>query len=399
MDFEGHCDVLVCGAGVGGVAAALECARAGLRTALVEKTTLVGGLATSGLINIYLPLCDGQGRQVTFGVAEELLHLSIKYGPGAVNPGWRRPADNRARFRTPFCPASFALALDEVLVEAGVDIRLDTLVCAAVMEGDLVAGVEVENVDGRGTLLAGCVIDATGEAVVAHRAGAACRESGNWGIMWAFQASLTAAEKAVAEKDGTFLLDRVTLTAGGGGGALAPPDGGYSGVKAEDVTRFALDARRGMLDHYKSLYSDGARRQDVYPLALPSMAQFRTTRCIVGRATMSEGEANRPAKGPIGLMADWRRPGEVWEVPYGALVPEKMRGLLAVGRCVSAEGDAWHVTRVIPCAALTGQLAGIAATLAARNGVTPDEIEASAIQEELATRGIPYRLADIKGEA
>lgn len=170
-------------------------------------------------------------------------------------------------------------------------------------------------------------------------------------------------------------------------------------MKAEDVTRFALDARRGMLDHYKSLYSDGARRQDVYPLALPSMAQFRTTRCIVGRATMSEGEANRPAKGPIGLMADWRRPGEVWEVPYGALVPEKMRGLLAVGRCVSAEGDAWHVTRVIPCAALTGQLAGIAATLAARNGVTPDEIEASAIQEELATRGIPYRLADIKGEA
>ena len=62
--FEKAFDVLVAGAGVAGVAAALECARAGLRTALVEKTILVGGLATTGLVNIYLPLCDGRGNAV-----------------------------------------------------------------------------------------------------------------------------------------------------------------------------------------------------------------------------------------------------------------------------------------------------------------------------------------------
>ncbi|HAH86374.1 MAG TPA: FAD-dependent oxidoreductase, partial [Armatimonadetes bacterium] len=56
--FDKEYDVLVAGGGVAGVAAALESARAGLKTALIEKTITPGGLATTGLINIYLPLCD-----------------------------------------------------------------------------------------------------------------------------------------------------------------------------------------------------------------------------------------------------------------------------------------------------------------------------------------------------
>jgi len=125
-------------------------ARAGLKTALVEKTVLVGGLATTGLINIYLPLCDGCGRQVIHGIAEELLHLSLKYGPGDVPAGWRgdAPKEEARRYRVIFSPASFVLALDEALAHAGVDLWLDTLVCAAVMEGARVAGVEVENKSG-----------------------------------------------------------------------------------------------------------------------------------------------------------------------------------------------------------------------------------------------------------
>ena len=84
-------DVIVVGAGVAGVAAALEAARAGLSTALIEKTIFTGGLATTGLVNIYLPLCDGRGTQVSFGIAEELLQLSLKYGPGDIPATWRQP--------------------------------------------------------------------------------------------------------------------------------------------------------------------------------------------------------------------------------------------------------------------------------------------------------------------
>ena len=89
MAFAKNYDMVIVGGGVAGVAATLECARSGLRTAVLEKTILLGGMATNGLVPVYVPLCDGQGRQVTFGISEELLHLAIKYGPGSVPPRWQ----------------------------------------------------------------------------------------------------------------------------------------------------------------------------------------------------------------------------------------------------------------------------------------------------------------------
>ena len=206
MGFEQDYDVVVAGAGVAGVAAAMECARAGMRTALVEKTVLVGGLATTGLVNFYLPLCDGRGHQVIYGIAEELLHLSIKYGPGAVPEGW--PA--RGRYSTSFSPASFVLALDEVLGEAGVELWLDTLVSEPAMTGSRLMGIVVENKSGRGVLRAQCVIDATGDADVAYRAGAKCVETDNWLSLWGVQASLARARQAAADP-ATGLLDMVRV--------------------------------------------------------------------------------------------------------------------------------------------------------------------------------------------
>ena len=89
MDFHRNYDVVVAGAGIAGVSASLAAARQGRSVALIEKQTLIGGLATSGLIYVYLPLCDGNGRQVTFGIAEELLRYSLKYGPFDLSERWR----------------------------------------------------------------------------------------------------------------------------------------------------------------------------------------------------------------------------------------------------------------------------------------------------------------------
>ena len=66
-------DVAVCGGGFAGISAALAAAREGKKVILFEKQYMLGGLGTAGLVTIYLPLCDGFGRQVTFGIAEELL--------------------------------------------------------------------------------------------------------------------------------------------------------------------------------------------------------------------------------------------------------------------------------------------------------------------------------------
>lgn len=70
-------DVIVVGGGIAGIAAALSSARSGAKTLLVESMYMLGGLATAGLVTIYLPLCDGEGMQVSYGIAEEPLRISI----------------------------------------------------------------------------------------------------------------------------------------------------------------------------------------------------------------------------------------------------------------------------------------------------------------------------------
>ncbi len=64
----GQYDVVVAGGGIAGVSAAVAAAREGASVCLVEKTGTLGGLATAGLIAIYLPLCDGYGRQLAGGL-------------------------------------------------------------------------------------------------------------------------------------------------------------------------------------------------------------------------------------------------------------------------------------------------------------------------------------------
>ena len=73
-------DVVVAGGGIAGISAALAAARSGAKVLLIEKQCILGGLATAGLVTIYLPLCDGRGNQMSHGIAEELFHLSISQG-------------------------------------------------------------------------------------------------------------------------------------------------------------------------------------------------------------------------------------------------------------------------------------------------------------------------------
>lgn len=381
-------DVLVAGGGVAGVASAVASARQGMKTAIIEKTIIFGGLATSGLILVYLPLSDNRGNQVTFGFAEELLKASIKYGPGDIPADWSDP-NTMSRYSVKFSPSAFALALDEVLIDAGVDLWLDTLICGAVVKGDRIIGVEVENKSGRGFVSAKCVIDATGDADVAYHAGAPYVEQDNWLSIWAMEASLDSARQSVAENSGKKLnFCRILGASNTGSGA---PKGmrKFYGTNGKDVSEFVIEGRKMLREFYKREQplrgKDG--RNDIYPIALPSMAQFRTTRRINGIKTIKSDDNGKHFDDCVGMVADWWSGRDIWEVPYYALVPQKIKGLMTAGRCISSEGEAWEVMRVIQSAVLTGEIAGIASAMSIKLDTTPDMIDVKDLQAILSEKG------------
>ena len=143
--------MIVVGGGIAGVAAAVAGRRNGCSVLLIEKSVVLGGLATLGFIAEYLPLCDGRGTKVTAGIAEELLHLSIKYGYGTLPPEWRdgRGVGTTKRYRTFFSPPEFIYALDELMADEGVDLLFDTVFSRPVMEGGRCEAIIVENKSGR----------------------------------------------------------------------------------------------------------------------------------------------------------------------------------------------------------------------------------------------------------
>ena len=352
----------------------------------------MGGLATTGLVYIYLPLCDGNGTQVTFGICEELIKLSLKYGPGHIPADWKNRKDAREpqRYRCIFSPASFILALDEVLQEAGVDIWLDTLVCGTqVNVQKRLEAVEVENESGHGKICADCFIDASGSGIAARRAGVPCSDEINYLSIWAL-------EYNKEPRTAGYLAKEVTMYHGGCmsfGDKDAVTQRGLDGRKVSD---FVLDGRKILREHYQEKYASGeAARETLFPLKVPAMPQFRKIFAVSGKETLNNNQYATFFENSIGLVADWRKPGYVWEIPYGTLVPRTIKGLLTAGRCISSLGDAWEVTRAIPAAAMTGEAAGTAAAMAVEQGISPDELNVAELQAKLRNAGFPLHLQDV----
>ncbi len=384
LDFETSYDVAVCGGGLAGVSAALASARRGLKTCLIEKTVFSGGLATTGNVLIYLPLNDRRNNQVTFGISEELLHESVKYGPGqahVINP-WDKG------HVSVFNPASFILRLDEILVESKVDVWFDSLACGVQAARGTLKGVEVENKSGRGLVKAKVFVDATGDADIAFRAGAPCATQLNHMSIWATGISPEVAQHVLGNED--WPARKILFAAGAGDDGSGHPEGirHYDGVNAKDVSEFILVGRRLLLERCKKeqakLGPNG--RCKFFPMGLPAMANFRTTRRIEAQLVLESFQPGKHYKDCVGLVAEWKRGEEVWELPYRSLLPKKLKNLLAAGRCIGSAGAAWSTFRVIQAAAMSGEVAGLAASMSAERGVEPGKLPVEELQGELKRR-------------
>ena len=89
LNIKKRYDVIVCGGGVAGVAAAFTAANDGHSVLIIEKSNILGGLATMGLINLFVPMCNGRGKQIIFGLCEKWARLSTEYGYDTIPKEWK----------------------------------------------------------------------------------------------------------------------------------------------------------------------------------------------------------------------------------------------------------------------------------------------------------------------
>ena len=390
LPVSGECDVLVCGGGVAGIAAALSAARNGAKVMLIEREFMLGGLATLGLVTIYLPLCDGEGTQVCFGIADELLRLSIRRGvidgkyPKPWLEGGTLEERKATRFEVQYNPHIFACDAEQLLIDSGVKLLYGSVAAAAIVEDGYISSVIIENKSGRSAIRAKAVVDATGDADICKLAGAdtALHGKGNILAAWYYR---------YAESTGVNLKML--------GFAEIPDDPKksaeqqlikrrFTGIDAEEITDMEI------LAHQKALADAMAQREkdgSTVPVIYPTIPQLRMTRRIVGVRTPDDAPTHAYEPDSIGMISDWRKRGPVYELPYGCLYGDKVKNLITAGRNISVTDNMWDITRVIPVCAVTGEAAGAAAAMSDDFA----SLDITKLQKKLSDAGVKLHCPEV----
>ena len=394
---KGEYDVIVAGAGVAGLAAALAARRAGRRVLVLEKSTMLGGLATLGHINYFVPMCNGHGRQITKGMVDEFIALSVRYGYDVTPESWKNgePGPNAdgspsERYGVRYSACMFALALTEMVRDEGIDLSFDTIASEPVMDGRHCRGLIVENKSGRQFYEAGIVVDCTGDADILFRAGVPTVQGGNYFSYLAYGMDIEHCRAAV---ESGRIEKAVFYMAGGPANLYGKnhPEGMplYLGTTGEDVNRYLFD---NQLELLRKLKADDRRTRQV--ISLPGMCQYRTTRHIDGDYTLKVSDQYCHFADSITAVNDFEQRDYLYEVPYRTLVRTGYDNLITAGRTASGEGYAWDILRVIPPAILTGQAAGCAAALALETGMGVDAVDVGKLQKTLERQGVMLHFDD-----
>ena len=382
-------DVAVCGGGIAGISAALAAAREGKKVILFEKQYMLGGLGTAGLITIYLPLCDGFGHQVSFGIAEELLKLSITYGAEDKYPqNWLdnigTKTEKDKRYEVQYNAQVFAILAEKLLLENGVDILYGSYVVDVSTENNRITKLYVENKSGRTTYEIHSVVDATGDCDIAKFAGTPTKtfEQGNVLAAWYYYSnekgyslqSVGVADIPEEERTGNEEKPLVNRR--------------FTGLDGKELSEMVCLSHQKTLDHW--LKKREADKNAVIS-TIATIPQIRMTRKIIGEYELAHTEMHTFFEDSIGMVSNWKKRGPIYEVPFRTLYNKTMKNLIVAGRCTSVNETLWDVMRVIPCCAVTGQAAGTAAAM------TDDfsALDVSKLQEKLRNNGVVIHEKDI----
>lgn len=293
-------DVIVCGGGIAGIAASLAAAREGAQVCLLEKEYCLGGLATLGLIIIYLPLCDGDGLKLSGGIAEELALVSLKYGPGTIPSAWKNdsPIEERMkhRYEIRYQAAPMMLATEEILLDAGVTIYYDVRLASAQVNDNSVESIIIDTKRGPLELTAKAFVDSTCDADLCFFAGEKTVEfSHNSRTGWYFsfdgQTGGQGTLNLHANSDGYYPEP-----------AADKPH--YNGLDVDDISRHMFDMHRFILD---DTLKRRTQNPGHFPLLIPSFHGLRTTRRLATSMEFSEDLHEHVwFNDAIGMIGNWK---------------------------------------------------------------------------------------------
>lgn len=427
-------DVLVVGSGPGGLAAALAAEREGVRTILLERYGCFGGNITQAGVES-LAWYRHEGTIDVQGIGIELEQRAQQMGATDPEPQSRSEAFNTELFK---------IVADTLVQETDIIPILHCMAVETVMDGDVIKGIITESKSGRQAILAKRVIDATGDADIAHLAGAPWRKAPknellgvtvtfavtgvdrkrflthvkthpstykDWGVETSgkednmfspylrvpFQLARNAGEipenvqiagtwGRISEQGDATYLNVVYMP-------------GFDSTDVRDLTRGEMEGRRQAMWAVNALkkYTPGFENAALRTFA--SSLGIRESRKIIGEYNLTGNDVRNQGRfdDAMGIFPEFLdghgilslpTTGRYFQVPYGIVIPQKVNNLLVAGRCVAGDRISHSATRQMMCCTVTGQGAGVAAARSIKEKVNCRQVDIAALQKALSKQGV-----------
>jgi hypothetical protein len=400
LQVYGRYDVIVVGGGPAGFATALSSIRNGAKTIIIERFPFFGGTATASLmtnINGYRNQVKPDGLQTSKGIAEEVI-LRLKEIDGLGKSSYVQEEYTNERGKLSY---SYAIdsektkyLLTKMLFDEGVKILFHTIFVDTIMEGNNIVGIIIENNSGRQALFGNVIIDASGDADVAYKAGVP-----HW------QADVVK-DKHLANclmyRVGGFDpldIDKISGPKTKNSVLFWGPGSNLDATNADNLTRSEIETRLAVFEHFKN------QQESLSPILnnasiieTAPLLGIRQTRFINGlyKTTADDAIEGRKFDDSISMSAcpiisyyGYRRylEHEGYEIPYRCLLPQKVEGLLVAGRCISSDQQSYESWRAMAPTMCLGEAAGTAAALSVKSKKSPKEIDVEMLRDQLIKQG------------
>jgi FAD dependent oxidoreductase len=419
-------DVLVVGGGPAGTAAAVAAGRFGADVMLVERYNHLGGLSTGGLVIWIDRMTDWNGKQVIAGFAHDVIARLPKdavMGPprdawgskDAATAGYwaQRTAayHNIVTWSPTIDPEALKTISMQMVLERKVRLVLHSWAVHPIIEGNAMRGAIFESKEGRQAILAKVVIDTTGDADLLARAGAPlesdidradihhCMNTAfliggvdierwldfRWNNAQGFSEFMARGREALGFFEKAFPSWRNDVAL-----FMGPRLSGYSAVDVEDLTAVEIRSRQLAVGHVEIYRKYAPGFVNAFLMLGAPQIGVRHSRRIAGAAkvTREDWVAGRVWDDEIGVSTSLSPKFPNVSVPYGALVPAGLDGILTAGRHIASDANSHTFLREIPQCWMTGQAAGTAAALAIATRVQPRNLDPRKIQRDLLKQGV-----------